>query len=71
VVNDEGLRSRKAIAFIPDKSNPKNARLDTKTYSTVRKVPQDTDRFSKQENCVELGLNVSLNKKLGDEEWKK
>jgi len=71
VVNDEGLRSRKAIAFIPAKSNPKNVRVNTKTYSTVRKVPQDSKRFSKQECFVESGLNDSLNKNLGDKEWKK
>jgi len=71
VVNDEGLRSRKAIAFIPDKGNPKNVRVNTKTYSTARKVPQGSKRFSKQECFVELRLKVSLNKNLGDKEWKK
>jgi len=71
VVNDEGLRSRKAIAFIPAKSNPKNVRVNTKTYSTVRTVPQQETDFSKQECFVELGLKVSLNKNLGDKEWKK
>jgi hypothetical protein len=71
VVNDEGLRSRKAIAFIQNKGNPKNTCLSTKTYFTARRVPQDAERFSKQEKRVELGLYVSLNEKLGDLEWKK
>ena len=66
MIKVEGLRSQKAIAFI--KSNPRNPRLNTKSYSTVRVVPQDA-KFSKQEYCVEL--KVSLNEKLGDEEWKR
>jgi hypothetical protein len=66
VVNDEGSRSQKAIAFIPN-SSLRNACVNTKTYSTVRIVPQELTNFSDRENP----LNAFLNKKIGDKEWKK
>ena len=66
MIKVEGLRSQKAIVFI--KSNPRKPRLNTKSYSTVRVVPQDA-KFLKQEYCVERAR--ALNEKLGDEEWKR
>jgi hypothetical protein len=47
VIKVEGLRSYKAIAFIPGKSNPRNMRLKTKTYSTLRTSLQKNAIFSK------------------------
>jgi hypothetical protein len=69
VINVEGLRSPKAIAFIFNKSNPRNSRLNTKTYSTVRTSAQVSTGFLETESCTETGLNVSLIENLGDMKW--
>ena len=70
VIKVEGLRSSKAIAFIQDKSNPRVARLKTKTYSILRTFPQKTKIFSKKlKFCLGIRLNVRLTKKLGDKKW--
>ena len=69
MIKVEGSRSYKAIAFIPSKSNPRNMRLRTKTYSILRRFPQKNAIFSKNFKFrLETQLNVLI-KKLGDEEW--
>jgi len=70
VIKVEELHSYKAIAFIPSKSNPRNTRLKTKTYSTLRTSPQRTTIFSKTAKfLLETRLNIPFVKKLGDEKW--
>ncbi len=70
VVNDEGLRSYKAIAFIQNKSNAKNIQLDKKKkpYSKPR-MSLNPKTVSSTRYCVEIKLNVCLNEKFGDIEW--
>jgi len=65
VVQDEGLRSHKAVAFINRKGN---MRLEVKTYSVLRmSLQKKTTIFPKKETP----LNVPLMEKLGDKEWRK
>jgi hypothetical protein len=69
VVQIEGLRSYKAVAFINRKGN---MRLDAKTYFVLRMFPQrKTAIFPKIKFRVETRLDVPLMKKLGDKEWRK
>jgi hypothetical protein len=70
VVQDEGLRSYKAIAFISSKAY---MRLNAKTYSELRMSPQrKTAIFPKNiKSRVATALDVTLMKKLGDKKWKK
>jgi hypothetical protein len=70
VVQVEGLRSSKAVAFINRKSN---MRLNAKTYSVLRMSPQKkTAIFTKNvESRVETRLDVPLMKKPSDRKWKK
>jgi hypothetical protein len=70
VVQDEGLRSYKAIAFISSKAY---MRLNAKTYSELHMSPQrKTVIFPKNiKFSVATALDVTLMKKLGDEKWKK
>jgi hypothetical protein len=70
VVQDEGLRSYKAIAFISSKAY---MRLNAKTYSELRMFPQrKTAIFPKNiKSRVATALDVTLMKKLGDKKWKK
>jgi hypothetical protein len=70
VIQVEGLRSSKAVAFINRKSN---MRLNAKTYSVLRMSPQKkTAIFIKNfESRVETRLDVPLMKKPGDKKWKK
>jgi hypothetical protein len=70
VIEVEGLRSYKAIAFITRKSNPKNKRLKTKTYSTFRTSLQITTTIFLKISFRNTTFN-SFNEKLGDEKWKK
>lgn len=67
---DEGSRSYKAIAFISSKAY---MRLDAKTYSELRMLPQrKTAVFPKNiKSRVATALDVKLMKKIGDEKWKK
>ena len=65
VVQVEGLRSHKAVAFINRKSN---MRLSAKTYSVLRmSLQKKTAIFPKKETP----LDVPLMEKLGDKEWRK
>jgi len=70
VVQVEGLRSQKAVAFTNRKGN---MRLDAKTYSVSRmSLKNKTQIFPKNvEFHVETKLDVPLTKKLGDKEWRK
>jgi hypothetical protein len=70
VVQVEGLRSYKAIAFTNRKGN---MRLAAQTYSILRMSPQKkTAIFPKTFKFhVETRLDFSLIKKHGDKEWKK
>jgi hypothetical protein len=70
VVQVEGLRSYKAIAFINSKGN---MHLDAKTYSVLRMSPQKkTTIFPKNlESRAETRLDIALMIKLGDKEWRK
>ena len=70
VIKVEGSRSYKAIAFIRSKSNPKIARLKTRTYSTLRMSLKKRTVFPK--NFIVLFRNTtrySFNEKLGDKKW--
>ncbi len=72
MIEVEGLRSYKAIAFTKSKSNPKIARLKKRIYSTLRMSLKKRTVFPK--NFIVLFRNTtrySCNEKLGDEEWKK
>jgi len=72
VIKVEGLRSYKAIAFITSKSNPKNKRLKTKTYFTLRTPLQKVTFFSRTFLVsFRNTFRISFNEKLGDEKWKK
>jgi hypothetical protein len=70
VIQVEGLRSSKAVAFINRKSN---MRLVAKTYSVLRmSLQKETTIFIKNiEFRVETRLDVPLMKKPGDKKWKK
>jgi hypothetical protein len=70
VVQVEGLRSYKAVAFINRKIN---MRLSAKTYSELRMSLQRNTQIlpEKITLCVEASLDIALTEKLGDEEWKK
>jgi hypothetical protein len=67
----EGLHSYQAIAFITNKSNPRNRRLETKIYSALRISLQKAVIFS--ENTFSFGTTTqnSFNEKLGYEKWKR
>jgi len=69
VVQVEGSRSHKAIAFTNRKGN---MRLAAKTYSVLRmSLHRKTPIFPKNiEPRVETRLDVPL-MKIGDKEWKK
>jgi len=69
VVQLEGLRSYKAIAFTNRKSN---MRLDAKTYSVSRMSPQNKKAIFPKifKFRMETRLDVAL-MKIGDKEWKK
>jgi len=70
VVQVEGSRSYKAIAFINRKGN---MRLDAKTYSVLRMFPQRKITIL-PENVkfrVKTRLDVPSVQNYGDEEWKK
>ena len=69
MIKNEGLRSPKAIAFIFNKSNPRNSRLNAKTYSTLCISAQASTGFLETESCIETGLNVSLIENLGEIKW--
>jgi hypothetical protein len=70
VVQVEGSRSYKAIAFTNRKGN---MRLDAKIYSVLHMSPQKkTTIFPKIFKFrIETRLDVPLMKKHGDKEWKK
>jgi len=70
VVQVEGLRSYKAIAFINRKGN---MRVDAKTYSVLcMSLQRKTAIFPKIfKFCIETLFNVPLVKKLGDKKWRK
>jgi hypothetical protein len=70
VVQVEGLRSYKAIAFINSKGN---MRLAAKTYFVLRMSPQrKTAIFPKIFRFrIETRLDVPLMKNQGDKEWRK
>jgi len=61
VVNDEGLRSYKAIAFIKSKSNPNRLSLKTKSYLLLGALLQSTV-LSKQKSLS--GFSKNLGEKL-------
>jgi len=63
----EGSRSYKAIAFINSSSNPRNPRLNTKNYSTLRRSLQKAQVFSKNKFSVRKPARKYFNKQLGDE----
>jgi hypothetical protein len=64
VVNDEGLRSYKAIAFITSKRNPKRSSLKTKTYLILGALLQKIV-LSKQKTLR------CISKNLGEKLWTK
>lgn len=70
MVQDEGSRSYKAIAFISSKAY---MRLNAKTYSILRmSLQRKTVIFPKNiTSRLETALDVTLTKKLSDEKWKK
>jgi len=70
VVQDEGSRSYKAIAFISSKAY---MRLNAKTYSILRmSLQRKTVIFPKNiASRLETALDVTLTKKLSDKKWKK
>ena len=72
MIKVEGLRSYKAIAFTKSESNPRIARLKTRTYSTLCMSLKKRTIFPK--TFIILFRNTtrySFNEKLGDEEWGK
>jgi len=69
VIQVEGSRSYKAIAFIRSKSNPRNTRLKTKNYSKLRRSLQKSQVFSKNKFPVRKPARKNFNKKLGEEKW--
>ena len=72
MINVEGLRSYKAIAFIASKNNPRNTCLEAKTYYTLRVFLQKITLFSKNlKVSFRNTTRCSFNEKIGDEEWKR
>jgi len=71
VIKVEGLRSYQAIAFIKSKSNPRNTRLKTKKYFTLRISLQKTAIFSENPVSFRNVIRSFFNEKLGDEKWKR
>jgi hypothetical protein len=72
VINVEGLRSYKAIAFIASKSNPRNTCLEAKTYCILCVFLQKITLFSKNfKVSFRNTTRCSFNEKIGDEEWKR
>jgi hypothetical protein len=71
VVKDEGLRSRKAIAFIRRKSNPRETRLKAKNYSISGISLQKTAVFSENTLSFRNVIPSFFNKKIGEEIWKR
>ncbi|MCW4010958.1 MAG: hypothetical protein NWF05_10115 [Candidatus Bathyarchaeota archaeon] len=69
MAKDEGLYSPKAIVFIQSKGSRSSFRLETKTYFTVRSRIEKAADFLEPKKRVVNRLNVSLMKKLGDQEW--
>ena len=69
VIQVEGSRSYKAIAFINIRSNPRNTRLNTKNYSKLRRSLQQKQVFSKNKFSVRKPARKYFNKNLGDEKW--
>jgi len=72
VINVEGLRSYKAIAFTKSESNPRIMHLKAKTYSTLRISLKK--RTISPKNVTVLFRNATrypFNEKIGDEEWRK
>ena len=67
VVQVEGSCSYKAIAFI--NGNPRNTRLNTKNYSTLRMSLQQTQVFSRNKFSVRKPAIKNFNKQLSDEKW--
>jgi hypothetical protein len=70
VVQVEGSRSYKAIAFINRKGN---MHLSAKTYSVLRMPPQRKTQIFPEivKFRVKTPLDVPLVQNYGDEEWKK
>ena len=70
VVNHEGLRSFKAIAFINSKGN---IRLETSTYSEPYMFPQRKTAILSVnvETSIEMDLDVCLTSEIGETLWKK
>jgi len=69
VVQVEGSRSYKAIAFTNSKGN---TRLAAKTYSVLRMSPQNKKAiFPKFKFRIETRLDVPLIKNQSDKEWRK
>ena len=69
MVQVEGLRSYKAIAFINRKGS---MCLDAKTYSVLRMSLQRKTIFPKNVKFrVKTPLDIPLAQNYGDEEWKK
>jgi hypothetical protein len=62
VVNDEGLRSYKAIAFIKSRSNPKSSNTESKRYLILSAFLQKTV-LSKQKTLTSFSEN------LGEKLW--
>ncbi len=56
MVNDEGLRSYKAIAFI-SKGNPKRTSLNTKNYFTLG-FPRQKTVLTKQKTLRGFSINL-------------
>jgi hypothetical protein len=69
VIKVEGSHSYKAIAFIRSKSNPRNTRLKTKNYFTLRRSLQKAQVFLKNTFSVRKPARKNFNKNLGDEKW--
>ena len=70
VVNDEGLRSHKAIAFINSKGN---ICLETSTYSEPCMFPQRKTAILSVnvESSIEMDPDVCLTSNMGETLWKK
>jgi len=66
-MNDEGLRSPKAIAFIQTRCS--RIRLEAEKYSTVRKSPREGTEFLKGAKFSESSLKIYVMKYLGDRKW--
>jgi len=71
VVNDEGLCSSKAIAFISSRGNPYNPFLNEKKFRKISPIPHEKWRFFNQEFCLVLRSNVIMNIRTRCEKWKK